>query len=374
MKIFLELMYAVFVLRNVNHLAKEIISMKKKVCIGLLAAALIGVLTVQAYGMATMNSDTKQATQTEATTTETTETTQTEQTKAAPAAGEEEVPQTEQGMLSVKGEITEIAQNDHLLSLTVAAEDGQEYIYHLADSTFLYCSDTLAPIGPGKFEVGQKVLVAYNKNTPMTMSLPPQITPQVVVHMGTKKPMNAKVDFFNAEGLSADGQLQLNLSEETAIEDVEGNQINREHIKDKTLLVFYSTETRSIPPQTSPEKVVCVSDVPKEFVEEVKEDKTQDTEKESATEEKPAAQLETHKANGVEYIKLRDAAEAYGYTITWDDAKKCATLTKNDETCTIALNEKAYESKGEKKTFTHAPIIVEDRIYVEQDFAKLIAE
>lgn len=54
--------------------------------------------------------------------------------------------------------------------------------------------------------------------------------------------------------------LVLNVSDETAITDTEGNKLAKEDIAGKTLVVYYSVTTRSLPPQTSPEKIVVVND------------------------------------------------------------------------------------------------------------------
>lgn len=54
--------------------------------------------------------------------------------------------------------------------------------------------------------------------------------------------------------------LVLNVSDETEITDTEGNKLTKEELAGKTLVVYYSVTTRSLPPQTAPEKIVVVND------------------------------------------------------------------------------------------------------------------
>lgn len=76
-----------------------------------------------------------------------------------------------------------------------------------------------------------------------------------------------KTDVFNAsaEGefgdfISADKQLALNISDETAITDLEGNKLTSADLAGKKCAVYYTIATMSIPAQTNPDKIVVLDE------------------------------------------------------------------------------------------------------------------
>ena len=76
------------------------------------------------------------------------------------------------------------------------------------------------------------------------------------------------VDVFTANGGDETGTsyinmyptLVLNISDDTVIADKDGNKLEKTDIEGKLAVVYYSVTTRSIPPQTTPEKVVVIGD------------------------------------------------------------------------------------------------------------------
>lgn len=68
---------------------------------------------------------------------------------------------------------------------------------------------------------------------------------------------NVKVDYFNGQLVSSDGQLKLNISPYTQIlltngQPFSGNPVNRD------LIAIYGPITKSIPAQTTPYRIVVL--------------------------------------------------------------------------------------------------------------------
>lgn len=101
--------------------------------------------------------------------------------------------------------------------------------------------------------VGDFVTGYYVGNAPAILVYPPQYPALVVVKYNPDQ--NVKVDYFNGQFLSSDGQLKLNNVLSTMVmlkngQPFMGNPANR------NLIVFYGASTRSIPAQTTPTKIV----------------------------------------------------------------------------------------------------------------------
>lgn len=80
------------------------------------------------------------------------------------------------------------------------------------------------------------------------------------------------IDVFTANGGDETGTsyinmyptLVLNISDDTVITDKDGNKLEKTDIEGKLAVVYYSVTTRSLPPQTTPEKVVVIGDTASE--------------------------------------------------------------------------------------------------------------
>jgi len=101
--------------------------------------------------------------------------------------------------------------------------------------------------------IGDTVSGYYDGNAPAILIYPPQYPAMIMVKESPYQ--NVKVDYFNHQLLSSDGDLKLNLSPHTQImlmnnQPFMGNPANR------NLIVVYGPSTRSIPAQTTPLKII----------------------------------------------------------------------------------------------------------------------
>ncbi|MGE8035845.1 hypothetical protein [Lysinibacillus sp. NPDC093692] len=100
---------------------------------------------------------------------------------------------------------------------------------------------------------GDRVTGYYDGNAPVPLIYPPQYRALVVVKENNNQ--NVKVDFFNNQLVSSDGQLQLNVSAYTLILLKNGQPFSKS-IANRNLIVIYGPTTRSIPAQTTPYKII----------------------------------------------------------------------------------------------------------------------
>lgn len=101
--------------------------------------------------------------------------------------------------------------------------------------------------------VGDSVTGYYDGNAPVPLIYPPQYRALVVVKDHPYQ--NVKVDYFNSQFESSDGQLRLNISPYTPILLANGQVFSR-NPGNRNLIVVYGPTTRSIPAQTTPYKII----------------------------------------------------------------------------------------------------------------------
>ena len=104
-------------------------------------------------------------------------------------------------------------------------------------------------------EVGDTITGYYLLDMPMAMIYPPQYNVSVIVNGNF---LGVHVDRFGDDLLSYDGNLQLNIGDDTEIFLQDGEPIGAEYLAHRKLVVVYSISTRSIPPITTPEKIIVL--------------------------------------------------------------------------------------------------------------------
>ena len=103
--------------------------------------------------------------------------------------------------------------------------------------------------------VGDRVTGYYNGNAPAILIYPPQYQALVMVKEDVNR--SVKVDYFNSQLISSDGQLQVTISPYTPIrltngQPFIGNPANHD------LIVIYGPATMSIPAQTTPYQIIVL--------------------------------------------------------------------------------------------------------------------
>lgn len=131
--------------------------------------------------------------------------------------------------------------------ITVEDEEGGITNFYVNGDTYVVGFETLYESMP--------VTVFYNGNLPAPMIYPPQffamaVAPQV-------QGQSVTVAYFNNVLMASDQSLKLNLSPATEVV-TRNNQTFRGNPGGNTLIVLYGAVTRSIPPQTTPDKIIVL--------------------------------------------------------------------------------------------------------------------
>ena len=103
--------------------------------------------------------------------------------------------------------------------------------------------------------VGDQITGYYDGNAPVPLIYPPQYRALVMVKENPYQ--NVKVDYFNSQLVSSDGQLRLNMSPYTRIVLTNGQLFIR-NPANRDLIVTYGPTTKSIPAQTTPYRIIVL--------------------------------------------------------------------------------------------------------------------
>ncbi|MDX1806594.1 MAG: hypothetical protein R3267_06185 [Paenisporosarcina sp.] len=101
--------------------------------------------------------------------------------------------------------------------------------------------------------IGDQVTGYYDGNAPVPLIYPPQYRALIMVKDNPYQ--NVKVDYFNRQLVSGDGQLKLNLSPYTPIVLTNGQAFTK-NPANRNLIAIYGPTTRSIPAQTTPYRII----------------------------------------------------------------------------------------------------------------------
>ena len=124
---------------------------------------------------------------------------------------------------------------------------------------FLYVKTRVVDLKTGefvkdyKFKKGEKIQYFYRADTPMMLSLPAQMTPDVIGVNVDESKFSMDVDYFDKDGHGIGNRLDLNLGEEVKAKNFAGEE--EKDFLPSELLVLYTIATRSLPPIATPEKI-----------------------------------------------------------------------------------------------------------------------
>ena len=126
-------------------------------------------------------------------------------------------------------------------------EDGNGGIVNFVISPSTYFLDQVT------VNVGDIVTGYYDVNAPVPLIYPPQY--RAIIMIKDSPYFNVKVDFFDRQLVSSDGQLRLNISPNTQIV-AQNSQTFTSNPANRNLIVLYGASTFSIPAQTTPYRII----------------------------------------------------------------------------------------------------------------------
>lgn len=273
-----------------------------------------------------------------------------------------------------EGYIVDVDERDGNISIWVENEEDKENplggnIFHLSEDVLLLSDKTMENVEKSYLKADMKVLVFYRADTPMTMSLPPQATPDGIVVRENENLRSLKISNFNEELTSIDNQLKLNIQDDTLMIDRNGEKVKKEDLKGENLLVFYSVTTKSIPAQTSPQTVILLDEHNIHGNSEVTvfDRVIFDIEDDGKTIKVLENQIYKNEEN-VLMIPLREFGEALGYEVTWDGEKRAAQLTKGAQWTEVVIGKDVYNFAKMIVKLGTAPVLKEATTYVPLNF------
>ncbi len=158
---------------------------------------------------------------------------------------------------SVRGTIVELVpmrmgnrrMDPCMLFATVEDMDGNIVNFMITPSTYVVDFTTLS--------VGMLCTFWYNADAPVPLIYPPQYNAVVVAQERNDRFVD--VSFYNTSLVNAEQTLQLNIDGGVDIRTT-NNQYYQGNPANHNLVVSYATSTRSIPAQTTPNRIVVLCD------------------------------------------------------------------------------------------------------------------
>lgn len=264
--------------------------------------------------------------------------------------------------MNFPGEIKTINKTKDGASILIENKDNKEnqLIGHINKDVKIYNNKTQELIKVEDLKAGQNIEMFYSSVTPVALSLPGQLTPEIIVVK--ESDVNAKVDLFNNDLVSSDNVLKLNIDKEnTKIVDTKGNKVDESQLKGSKLLVFFGATTRSIPAQTAPEKIIVL-----EKFEDMKLVNFDIVTINNKTVELDG-KIYTNK-DGVVMVPLRQITEDLGYTLTWNAKDYSTELTRGAEWTRVKIGENNYSFAKMAFELEAAPELKDGKTYVPVSF------
>lgn len=232
------------------------------------------------------------------------------------------------------------------------------------------------------------ITVFTNSYSPAPLIMPPQYQADVIIINDGEEIGSVNVDTYIADGerlINAANSLVLNIGETTEIVDKDGKEVKADELKNKDLVVFYTITTRSIPAQTTPEKVVVLGENETALA--------QIAAAQNVTAETPTpAPVETpeissatavvvgnktvtniYSKDDVLMVPLREIAEELGFTVEWDGNLRAVIL--NGGMYSLKIGENSYvKGKMMPVELKAAPEIKDDLTYVPVEYFTEVLE
>ena len=249
------------------------------------------------------------------------------------------------------GEITEINKEGDYYSILVGTPlDGVRYI--VDNSQMIIDAKTLGFLQPSELKEGMEITVVVSKNAPMTMSLPPMISDQVAIIVNSSERF-VNMSYFDETLVNEENTLALNIERGAYIINTTGEKriFTEDDIKNNSVVVIYTSSTRSIPAQTTPSMVLILPN--NEVAKEIEEPRMMESEV-------------------VQYKSVRDVAMECGYDVTWDNETKSVTLVKGENVIVLTVGQAECIYNGSIKVLKEIVKMENQKVYVSSDLDELL--
>ncbi len=235
--------------------------------------------------------------------------------------------------------------------LLTESKDGQIANIIFSNSTYV--------LDNASIKVGSEIMAFYDMNAPMIMIYPPQYNARVIAVSSNNQMV--KVDFFDKNLLSGDQSLKLNVGESTEVITEEGKTFKGD-LTNRHLVVVYEFMTKSIPAQTTPIKVIVLSDKKVDLYKGEKKFSTMDL----IINDKKMKTIPVLIQEEKVMIPVRVIAEALGNEVSWDRKTKGVQIGK---AISLVIDKDYYSyMKMAPIELGMAPMLIKDITYVPLEF------
>lgn len=227
--------------------------------------------------------------------------------------------------------------------LTVVIEEDMVVDFKTTDDTLYFSTDETAE--EVEFAEGDDVIVV---STSLLNTRDIKFA-DVVVKKEADTLQNVFLNTFDMEEgrlISADGNLVLNVE-------------NPEEYAGKKLLVFYTIQTMSLPPQTPPERIVVIDEPETVTISFNIGDAVLNINGEKIEVTAPYIAGE-----GTTLVPLRVISEAFGAEVKWDGETKSVKIVDGETEISLQIASNTAVVNGEEKTLDAAPELTNDTTMV----------
>ena len=210
---------------------------------------------------------------------------------------------------SFTGTVKDITENTNGNKMIFVESEYEMPAYFVLTEDTYYIDDI-------KIENGMEIIGFYEADKPMILIYPPQYSIDIVAEVTEN--LNIKADKFDSELLSKDKMLKLNLSDDTEIiweNDTVINWVKKPTVEElstvlsnRKLVVFYDITTKSIPAQTTPKKIIVLSEQIDDLITNIIVN--------GNIIESPSFYINEE---GITMVPIRAISEYLKYEITWND-------------------------------------------------------
>lgn len=148
----------------------------------------------------------------------------------------------------VVGIVQDIRRGDSCCNqmITVMTESGLVHVILAPETRVIDCV---------QIRRGMRIAAFYDGTLPMPTIFPPRYRAELITSL--RRDQNVVLQYFDGNLLAEDNSLQLNVSPMTNVVTVNGQRFTC-NPGEMELLVYYTATTFSIPPQTTPQKIVVM--------------------------------------------------------------------------------------------------------------------
>ena len=150
-------------------------------------------------------------------------------------------------LIPITGVILSVSQMDCCNQIVSLNTENGIIQFVITPNTYVVDSTSL--------RAGMRVVGFYDGNLPVPLIFPPRYQAEIISQLRPNE--QAALRYFDQDLVATDNSLKLNPGRPTAVVTANGQRFTCSP-GNQTLLVYYTTTTRSIPPQTVPRKIVVL--------------------------------------------------------------------------------------------------------------------